>query len=140
MEVRVVLVCCALWFLGLLSASLGFAAEATMFMGHTTDTGCIYPKDPTIVLGVNAGLSLCTAFILIFLQSLEKVVEQCNPWILMHLCFTFCPAAHMFLYGSIDIITGKCVVPGFFAAASVLSLVGIVLVTIEYLIMNKVLE
>ncbi|XP_042419332.1 uncharacterized protein LOC122007867 isoform X2 [Zingiber officinale] len=54
MDRKVVAVCVGVAFLGLLSAALAFAAEATRTQAsdvQTEDGLCIYPKSPALVLG-----------------------------------------------------------------------------------------
>ncbi|KAJ8459425.1 hypothetical protein OPV22_032351 [Ensete ventricosum] len=65
MEKNVVMVCAAVGFLGLLSAALGFAAEATRIKVsdvQTTTLGvCTYPRSPALALGLIAAVALMIA-------------------------------------------------------------------------------
>ncbi|KAM0945697.1 putative modifying wall lignin-1/2 [Dioscorea sansibarensis] len=71
MERKVVLVCGAVGFLGLLSAALAFGAEATRVKVRvsdveTTSSGdCIYPKSPASALGLTAAMALLVAQLII---------------------------------------------------------------------------
>ncbi|PKU75569.1 uncharacterized protein LOC110102232 [Dendrobium catenatum] len=65
MEKEVILVGCTVGFLGLLSAALGFAAEATRIRASGVLTRayeeCIYPKSPALYLGLLAAVALALA-------------------------------------------------------------------------------
>jgi len=69
METRVKVVCAIVGFLGILSAALAVAGEATKVTlkdVNVTDLGqCIYPRSPALVLGFVAALSLLVAQIII---------------------------------------------------------------------------
>ncbi|MQM18110.1 hypothetical protein Taro_051098, partial [Colocasia esculenta] len=69
MERKVVVVCTVVGFLGILSAVLGFAAEAKRIKVsdvRTTTTGiCIYPRSPSLALGLAAALALMIAQVII---------------------------------------------------------------------------
>ncbi|XP_039123864.1 uncharacterized protein LOC120260449 [Dioscorea cayenensis subsp. rotundata] len=69
MERKVVLVCGAVGFLGLLAAALAFGAEATRVKVSDVDTtspgDCIYPKSPASPLGLTAALALLVAQLII---------------------------------------------------------------------------
>ncbi|CAD5168265.1 unnamed protein product [Musa acuminata subsp. malaccensis] len=75
MEKNVVMVCAAVGFLGLLSAALGFAAEATRIKVsdvQTTTLGvCTYPRSPALALGLIAAVALMIA------QAIINTVSGC---------------------------------------------------------------
>ncbi|XP_010940798.1 protein VASCULATURE COMPLEXITY AND CONNECTIVITY [Elaeis guineensis] len=75
MERKAVVVCVAAGFLGLLSAALGFAAEATRVKAsdvRTTISGnCIYPRSPALALGLTAAVALMMA------QAIINTVTGC---------------------------------------------------------------
>ncbi|XP_074592541.1 protein MODIFYING WALL LIGNIN-1-like [Curcuma longa] len=64
MDRKVVAVCVAVAFLGLLSAALAFAAEATRIQASDVQTEeglCIYPKSRALLLGLVSSLALVMA-------------------------------------------------------------------------------
>ncbi|URE37201.1 hypothetical protein MUK42_08086 [Musa troglodytarum] len=65
MEKNVVMICAAVSFLGLLSAALGFAAEATRIRVSDVQTStlgqCTYPRSPSLALGLLAAVALMIA-------------------------------------------------------------------------------
>ncbi|KAK2972836.1 hypothetical protein RJ640_028364 [Escallonia rubra] len=65
MERRVIVVCTVVGFLGLLSAALGFAAEAKRIKGSQVQfpspSECVYPRSPAMVLGLTAAMALMIA-------------------------------------------------------------------------------
>ncbi|XP_074584537.1 protein MODIFYING WALL LIGNIN-1-like [Curcuma longa] len=69
MERKVVAVCVAVGFLGLLSVALAFAAEATRIKASDVEeTGqyrCTYPKSPALALGLLSSLALIVAQVII---------------------------------------------------------------------------
>ncbi|KAJ1689338.1 hypothetical protein LUZ63_013493 [Rhynchospora breviuscula] len=69
MERRVKIVCAIVGFLGILSAALAIAGEATKVTLNdveVTDSGqCVYPRSPALVLGFISALSLLIAQIII---------------------------------------------------------------------------
>ncbi|CAL9167675.1 unnamed protein product [Musa hybrid cultivar] len=75
MEKNVVMVCAAVGFLGLLSAALGFAAEATRIkvsdVQTTTLDVCTYPRSPALALGLIAAVALMIA------QAIINTVSGC---------------------------------------------------------------
>ncbi|CAN6191943.1 unnamed protein product [Urochloa humidicola] len=75
MERKVVAVCAVVGFLGVLSAALGFAAEATRVkvsdVQTTTPGECIYPRSPALALG------LISAVCLMLAQSTINTVAGC---------------------------------------------------------------
>ncbi|CAL9189050.1 unnamed protein product, partial [Musa hybrid cultivar] len=62
MEKNVAMICAAVSFLGLLSAALGFAAEATRIRVSDVQTStlgqCTYPRSPSLALGLIAAVAL----------------------------------------------------------------------------------
>uniref|UniRef100_A0A1D1Z8Y9 Squalene monooxygenase 2 n=1 Tax=Anthurium amnicola TaxID=1678845 RepID=A0A1D1Z8Y9_9ARAE len=74
METKVVVVCTVVGFLGVSSAALGFAAEAKRIKNsdvQTTPGKCIYPKSPSLGLGLAAALALMMA------QAIINAVAGC---------------------------------------------------------------
>ncbi|CAL9194954.1 unnamed protein product [Musa hybrid cultivar] len=76
MERKVMVVCVAVGFLGLLSAALAFAAEATRtkasdVQATTTGGECVYPKSPALALGLISALALMMA------QAIINTVAGC---------------------------------------------------------------
>lgn len=76
MERKVVAVCAVVGFLGVLSAALGFAAEATRVKVSDVQTSgtpgeCIYPRTPALALGLISAVSLMLA------QSIINTVAGC---------------------------------------------------------------
>ncbi|KAL3651224.1 hypothetical protein CASFOL_004226 [Castilleja foliolosa] len=136
MELKVILVCCVVGFLGLLAAATGFSAESTIENISHKQPYCLYPKSPTVVFGFTACFSLFMSEIVLMFATGP---HQSNIWIIVLSRFVTDSALFMFVFGLIDIQTGKCqvlAVPGFFAAAAVLSLVSIVLGITRYLKVN----
>ncbi|URE37198.1 hypothetical protein MUK42_08086 [Musa troglodytarum] len=75
MEKNVVMICAAVSFLGLLSAALGFAAEATRIRVSDVQTStlgqCTYPRSPSLALGLLAAVALMIA------QAIISTVAGC---------------------------------------------------------------
>ncbi|XP_020593785.1 uncharacterized protein LOC110033943 [Phalaenopsis equestris] len=69
MEKKVAVVCGLAGFLGLLSAALAFAAEATRIRASDVKTKnpdqCIYPKSPAVYLGLFSALAIAMALVVI---------------------------------------------------------------------------
>ncbi|KAG5558987.1 hypothetical protein RHGRI_008808 [Rhododendron griersonianum] len=70
MEKKAKVICSVVGFLGLLSAVLGFAAEAkrtkaSQVQVFTAASACIYPSSPASGLGLAAALTLMVAQIII---------------------------------------------------------------------------
>ncbi|ONK79955.1 uncharacterized protein A4U43_C01F12230 [Asparagus officinalis] len=69
MERKVVVVCAVVGFLGLLSAALSFAAEATRIKASDVQTlapdECRYPRSPALSLGLGAAVALMIAQVII---------------------------------------------------------------------------
>ncbi|CAJ2642361.1 uncharacterized protein LOC123917763 [Trifolium pratense] len=69
MERKVMIVCCVVAFLGLLSAATSFAAEATRIKGNQiqfiSPNQCKYPRSPALPLGFTAAMSLMISQIVI---------------------------------------------------------------------------
>ncbi|KAL0400482.1 UNVERIFIED_CONTAM: hypothetical protein Slati_4078100 [Sesamum latifolium] len=96
MERKVVIVCCVVAFLGLLSAVSGFAAEAKRIKGDQVQfpspTECIYPRSPALGLGLTAAVALMIAQIIINVATgcvcCRKGPHQSNSnWTLALVCF-----------------------------------------------------
>ncbi|MQL91990.1 hypothetical protein Taro_024609 [Colocasia esculenta] len=75
MERKVLVVCAVVGFLGVLSAALGFAAEATRIKVSDVQTAtpgeCIYPRSPALVLGLASAVALMMA------QAIINAVAGC---------------------------------------------------------------
>ncbi|KAL5568170.1 hypothetical protein UlMin_024745 [Ulmus minor] len=69
MEKKVLLISCAVGFLGLLSAATGFGAEGNRIKGSEVEfisaTQCEYPRSPAMALGLTAAIALMVAKIII---------------------------------------------------------------------------
>ncbi|PON97019.1 hypothetical protein TorRG33x02_070690 [Trema orientale] len=69
MERKVLVVCCGVGLLGLLSAATGFGAEATRIKGSQVQfistTQCAYPRSPAMALGLTAAAALMVAQIIV---------------------------------------------------------------------------
>ncbi|KAJ0964428.1 hypothetical protein J5N97_029550 [Dioscorea zingiberensis] len=157
MERKVIFVCAAVGFLGLLSAALAFAAEATRVKisdVETTSPGeCIYPKSPALALGLTAAVLLMLA------QSIINIVAGCicckrhqnsseSNWTLALISFivswvTFIIAFLLLLTGAAlndqrgqqnTYFGNYCYVvkPGVFAGGAVLSLASVSLGIVYY--------
>ncbi|KAL6581620.1 hypothetical protein OROMI_007543 [Orobanche minor] len=163
MERKVIVVCCVVGFLGLLSAATGFAAEAKRIKGDqvkfTSPDECAYPGSPALGLGLTAAVALMIAQIIINVATgcicCRKGPHQSNSsWTLALICFvvswfTFVVAFLLFLTGAaLNDQRGEenfylgyyyCYVvkPGVFAGASVLSLASVVLGIVYYLTLKR---
>ncbi|KAL3837979.1 hypothetical protein ACJIZ3_022570 [Penstemon smallii] len=163
MERKVIIVCCVVGFLGLLSAATGFAAEAKKITADQiqspSSSVCIYPRSPAVNLGLTAAVSLMIAQIIINVSTgcicCRKGPHQSNSnWTLALVCFvvswfTFVIAFLLLLtgaalndqHGGDNLYFGDyyCYVvkPGVFAGASILSLASVVLGIVYYLILTS---
>ncbi|KAL3846024.1 hypothetical protein ACJIZ3_003427 [Penstemon smallii] len=159
MEKRVIVVCCVVGFLGLLSAATGFAAEAKRVKGDQVQfpspSVCIYPRSPALGLGLTAAISLLIAQIIISIATgcicCRKGSHQLNSnWTLALVCFvvswfTFVIAFLLLLtgaalneqHGEENLYFGNyyCYVvkPGVFGGAAFLSLASVMLGIVYYL-------
>ncbi|KAL8551223.1 hypothetical protein ACS0TY_000346 [Phlomoides rotata] len=159
MERRVVIVCCVVGFLGLLSAATGFAAEAKRIKSNQvkfpSPGECVYPRSPALVLGLTAAVFLMIAQLIINVATgclcCYKGPHRSNSkWTLALICFvvswfTFIIAFLLLLtgaalneqHGEESLYMGNyyCYVvkQGVFAAASVLSLACVALGIFYYL-------
>ncbi|KAK6129405.1 hypothetical protein DH2020_036857 [Rehmannia glutinosa] len=159
MERKVIIVCCVVGFLGLLSAATGFAAEAKRIKGDQVEllspTECIYPRSPALGLGLTAAVSLMIAQIIINIATgcicCRKGPHQSNSsWTLALICFV--ASWFSFVIAFLLLLTGAAlneqhgednlyfgnyycyvVKPGVFAGAAVLSLISVILGIIYYL-------
>ncbi|XP_051143236.1 protein VASCULATURE COMPLEXITY AND CONNECTIVITY [Andrographis paniculata] len=162
MERKAIIVCCAVGFLGLLSAATGFAAEATRVKGNQVEypstMECIYPRSPAMALGLTAAVALIVAQAIINITTgcvcCRKGPHQSNSnWTLALVCFVVswftCIIAFLLLltgaalndqHGDESLYLGGyyCYVvkPGVFAGAAILSLASVSLGLIYYLIMT----
>ncbi|KAL3521746.1 hypothetical protein ACH5RR_019895 [Cinchona calisaya] len=163
MERKAVGVCCAVGFLGLLSAATGFAAEATRIKGDqvkfSSPDVCIYPRSPAMGLGLTAAMALMIAQIIINVTTgcicCKRGPHQGNTnWKLALLCFivswfTFVIAFLLLLTGAaLNDQHGEenmyfkyyyCYVvkPGVFAGAAVLSVASVTLGLIYYVTLTS---
>lgn len=157
------MVCAVVGFLGLLSALLGFVAEAKRIKGSqvkfSSPSECVYPRSPALALGLTAALSLMIAQVLINVATgctccTRRPHQSTSNWTLALLCFlvswlTFVIAFLLLLtgaalndeHGKENIYFGSsyCYVvkPGVFAGAASLSLASVVLGIIYYLTSNS---
>ncbi|KAG8390495.1 hypothetical protein BUALT_Bualt01G0089300 [Buddleja alternifolia] len=164
MERKVIVVCCVVGLLGLLSAATGFAAEAKRIKGDQVQfpspSECIYPRTPALGLGLTAAVSLMIAQIIINVATgcvcCRKGPHQpYSDWTIALACFvvswfTFVIAFLLLLtgaalndqHGEENLYFGNyyCYVvkPGVFAGAAVLSLASVALGIIYYLTLNSV--
>ncbi|KAG5558988.1 hypothetical protein RHGRI_008808 [Rhododendron griersonianum] len=162
MEKKAKVICSVVGFLGLLSAVLGFAAEAkrtkaSQVQVFTAASACIYPSSPASGLGLAAALTLMVAQIIIsittgcFCCRRHSYLSNSNRRLAI-ICFviswiTFVHAFLMLLAGAaINYYHGyysypgnSCpsVKPGFFAGAAVLSLATVVLGIVYYLALDS---
>ncbi|KAL3650618.1 hypothetical protein CASFOL_007021 [Castilleja foliolosa] len=163
MERKVIVVCCVVGFLGLLSAVTGFAAEAKRIKGDqvqiTSPSECVYPGSPALGLGLTAAVALMIAQIIINVATgcicCRKGSHQSNSsWTLALICFvvswfTFILAFLLFLTGAalndqhseenfyLGYYNCYVVKPGVFAGAAVLSLTSVVLGIVYYLTLTS---
>ncbi|XP_059624982.1 protein VASCULATURE COMPLEXITY AND CONNECTIVITY-like [Cornus florida] len=163
MEKKFLVVCTVVGFLGLLSAALGFAAEAKRIKSSqvkfTSPSVCVYPRSPALALGLTAALALVIAQIVVNVASgcvcCRKGPHPSNSnWTLVLVCFvvswfTFVISFLLLLTGAVlndqrgeeNIYFGyySCYVvkPGVFAGAAVLSLASVVTGIIYYLSLTK---
>ncbi|KAH6755000.1 transmembrane protein [Perilla frutescens var. hirtella] len=159
MERRVIIVCCVVGFLGLLSAATGFAAEAKRIKGSQvqfpSSTECVYPRSPALVLGLTAAVALMIAQIIINVATgciccRKGSHQSSSSWSVALVCFvvswfTFVIAFLLLLtgaalndqHGEENLYFGNyyCYVvkPGVFAGAAVLSLASVTLGIFYYL-------
>lgn len=158
---RVLLVCILLGILGLLSAALGFAAEAKRIKGSEvmfiSMSECRYPRSPAMALGLTAVVALVIAQVIINVETgclcCRRSPRPSNSnWTLALACFvvswfTFVMAFLLLLtgaalndqHGEENVYFGNfyCYVvkPGVFAGGAVLSLASVFLGMLHYLIL-----
>ncbi|XP_026401901.1 uncharacterized protein LOC113297591 [Papaver somniferum] len=98
MEVRVLLVCLAVGFLGIVSAALGFAAEAKRIkvseVQFSAPGMCTYPRSPALALGLTASVALVLAQVTINVSAgcvccKTNVHPSNSNWTLALVCFVF---------------------------------------------------
>ncbi|KAK3042785.1 hypothetical protein RJ639_001058 [Escallonia herrerae] len=96
MERKVIVVCTVVGFLGLLSAALGFAAEAKRIKGSQVQfpspSECVYPRSPAMALGLSAAMALMIAQITVNVATgcicCRRGPHQSNAnWTLALVCF-----------------------------------------------------
>ncbi|XP_047341085.1 uncharacterized protein LOC124944782 [Impatiens glandulifera] len=162
MERKVIVVCSIVGFLGLLSAAMGFAAEATKIKASQiqfpTPTTCVYPGSPALVLGLASAIALMVAHIILNISTgciccRRTPVQNTSSWTLALVCFviswsTFVVAFLLLLtsaalndergddamsFGNYNCYVTK---PGVFSGAAVLSLVSVILGIVYYRVVN----
>ncbi|KAL5224226.1 hypothetical protein ABZP36_010865 [Zizania latifolia] len=162
MERKVVVVSAVAGFLGVLSAALGFAAEATRVkvsdVQTTSPGGCIYPRSPALTLGLLSAVTLVVA------QSIINTFAGCicckkHPvpsdanWSVALISFivswaTFIIAFLLMLTGAAlndqrgeenMYLGGFCYVvkPGVFSGGAVLSLASVALAIVYYVAVSS---
>ncbi|KAK6926140.1 DESIGUAL/Modifying wall lignin-1/2 [Dillenia turbinata] len=163
MERKVVVVCSIVGFLGLLTASLAFGAEATRIKSSqvrfTSDTECAYPQSPALPLGLTAAVMLVIAQTIVTLGTgcnccRQRPYPSNSNWMLALICyvvswFTFVIAFLLLLtgaalndqHGEESMYFGNyyCYVvkPGVFAGGAVLSLASVTLGIFYYITMSS---
>ncbi|BBG98470.1 Protein of unknown function D [Prunus dulcis] len=157
MERKVLLVCCAVGLLGLLSAATGFGAEVTRIKGSQVQfisvTQCEYPRSPALGLGVTAAVALMLAQIILNVSTgcicCKRSPQPSNSnWTVA--LFTFVIAFLLLLTGATlndrhgveSMYFGNyyCYVvkPGVFGGGAGLSLASVVLGIVYYVTLNSV--
>lgn len=163
MERKVVLICCIVCLLGVLSAATGFAAEGTRIKASqvtftSTSSQCSYPRSPALGLGLTAAVALMMAQIIINGSTgcicCKRSPQPWNSnWTKALICFiiswfTFVLAFLLLLTGAAlndqrgeeSVYFGNyyCYVvkPGVFSGGAVLSLASITLGILYYLTSN----
>ncbi|KAJ0772263.1 putative modifying wall lignin-1/2 [Helianthus annuus] len=163
MDRRSIVVCAVVGVLGLVSALLGFIAEAKRIKGSqvtfSSPSECVYPRSPALALGLTAAVSLMIAQVIINVATgciccTRGPQSAASNWTLALVCFvvswfTFVMAFLLLLsgaalndeHGQENIYFGNyyCYVvkPGVFAGAATLSLASVVLGIIYYLTFNS---
>ncbi|KAJ4720985.1 Protein of unknown function (DUF1218) [Melia azedarach] len=163
MERKVIVICCVVGFLGLLSAATGFGAEATRIKGSevqiTSPTQCSYPRSPALGLGLTAAVSLLIAQVTINVATgciccRRSPYPSNSNWTIALVCFvvswfTFVIAFLLLLtgaalndqHGEEGMYFGNyyCYVvkPGVFAGGAVLSLASVTLGILYYLTLQS---
>ncbi|KAB2612208.1 hypothetical protein D8674_042008 [Pyrus ussuriensis x Pyrus communis] len=163
MERKVLLVCCAVGLLGLLSAATGFGAEGTRIKGSqvqfVSNTQCEYPRSPALGLGVTAAVALMLAHIIINVSTgcicCKRSPHPSNSnWTVALFCFVF--SWFTFVIAFLLLLTGAAlndrhgvesmyfgnyycyvVKPGVFAGGALLSFACVVLGIVYYVILNS---
>ncbi|KAM1407647.1 hypothetical protein ACFX2F_002199 [Malus domestica] len=155
MERKVLLVCCAVGLLGLVSAAAGFGAELTRIkrsqVKFISATQCEYPDDtPTFGLGVTAAVALMLARIII---NVSTVCNCCKrrpqpsssnsavprfyivfSGLASAIAFFLLIASPLGMYSGNDCHVVK---PGVFAGAALSSLASVVLGIVYYVKLNS---
>ncbi|CDP04949.1 unnamed protein product [Coffea canephora] len=163
MERKVIVVCCVVGFLGLLSAATGFAAEATRIKGDQvkfpSPDVCVYPRSPALGLGLTAAVTLMIAQVIVNVATgcicCRRGPHQANSnWKLALVCFivswfTFVVAFLLLLTGAalndqhgeenmyFNYYYCYVVKPGVFAGAAILSLASVTLGLIYYVMLTS---
>lgn len=162
MERRVLVVCIAVGFLGILAAALGFSAEANRIKGSevqfTAPGICTYPRSPAL------GLGLAASVVLMIAQMIITVAAGCfcckrnqhhssSNWTVALVSFVFSWFA--FVIGFLLFLTGAAlndqhgeesmyfgsycyvVKPGVFAGGALASLTSVTLGILYYLTLSS---
>ncbi|KAI3996578.1 hypothetical protein MKX01_009410 [Papaver californicum] len=134
MEIRVLLVCLAVGFLGIVSAALGFTAEAKRIkvseVQFSAPGMCTYPRSPALALGLTASVALVLAQVTINVSAgcvccKTNTHPSNSNWTLALVCFVFsCMYLGRYCY---------VVKSGVFAGGAILSLLSVSLGVLYYL-------
>ncbi|TQD85847.1 hypothetical protein C1H46_028547 [Malus baccata] len=163
MERKVLLVCCAVGLLGLLSAATGFGAEGTRIKGSqvqfVSTVQCEYPRSPALGLGVTAAMALMLAQIIINVFSgcicCKRSPQPYNSnWTVALFCFVL--SWFTFVIAFLLLLTGAAlndrhgvesmyfgnyycyvVKPGVFAGGALLSIASVALGLVYYVTLNS---
>ncbi|KAJ4826762.1 hypothetical protein Tsubulata_028503 [Turnera subulata] len=162
MERKAVVLCSVVGFLGILSASTGFAAEATRIKGSevqfTSATQCTYPRSPALALGSTSAVALMVAQLIINVATgcicCKRAPHPSNSsWTIALICFVV--SWFTFVIAFLLLLTGAAlndrhyeesryfgsyycyvVKPGVFAGGAVLSFASITLGILYYFTLN----
>lgn len=162
MEKKVLVICIIVGFLGLLTAVLGFAAEAKRIkisdVQITNRDTCSYPRSPAFALGSFAGLTLVIAQIIINTAAgciccKKRPVPTRSNWTMALVCLVF--SWITFVIAFLLLLTGAAlndqhgketmyfgtycyvVKPGVFSAGAVLSLATVALGIVYYNLLSS---
>ncbi|XP_027355949.1 uncharacterized protein LOC113865532 [Abrus precatorius] len=163
MERKVVIVCCVVGFLGLLSAATSFGAEAKRIKGSqvhfVTANQCMYPRSPALPLGLTAALALMISQIVINVSTgciccrRSPRIPDSN-WKVALVCFVL--SWFTFVIAFLLLLTGAAlndqrgdesvyfgyyycyvVKPGVFAGGAILSLASVAFGIVYYITLAK---
>ncbi|KAK7264033.1 hypothetical protein RJT34_31635 [Clitoria ternatea] len=163
MERKVLIVCCFVGFLGLLSAATSFAAEATRIKASqvhfVTMDQCMYPRSPAMSLGLIATLALMISQIVINVSTgciccRRSVQIPDSNWKVALVCFVL--SWFTFVIAFLLLFTGAAlndergeesvyfgyyycyvVKPGVFAGGAILSLASVAFGIVYYISLTE---